>query len=55
MTILLPGLLGLVMFAAFVGFLGIKIAEWPLGIIIASAVAMAAWNLIEEVRDAGKD
>jgi hypothetical protein len=50
MRTILPGIVGLLLFASFVGLLAFRIGEWPLGIIIAAAVAMAAWDLIEEAR-----
>lgn len=52
---LVPGLIGLTMFAAFVGLLGWRIGEWPLGIIIVAAVLMASWSLFEEIRGSDED
>ena len=46
----LPALIGLVLFAAFVGFLAVSIGELPLTLIVGAVVLMAAADFWLELR-----
>ncbi len=44
----LAALLGLALFAAYILLIGLKIMAWPLLVIMALVLVMAAWHMIEE-------
>lgn len=44
----IASLLGLVLFATYIGLIVFKIVAWPLIVIGAVVVAMAAWHALEE-------
>lgn len=46
----IPALIGLVLFAAFVGFLAFSIGELPLTLIVVAVVLMAAADFWFELR-----
>ncbi|MCS6877397.1 MAG: hypothetical protein N2038_14940 [Geminicoccaceae bacterium] len=48
MTDKIASLLGLLLFAAYIGLIVFKIMAWPLILIGATVVAMAAWHALEE-------
>jgi hypothetical protein len=47
---LLLALLGLALFAAFVGYLALSIAEIPLLLIVGAVIAMAGYDFWAELR-----
>jgi hypothetical protein len=44
----IAALLGLLLLAAYVGLIAFKVMAWPLIVIGAVVVAMAAWHAVEE-------
>lgn len=50
MNNIVGGLIGFGLFAGFVGFLALRIGEWPLGIIILLAIVLAVVDLVQDIK-----
>jgi len=51
MKVILPGVIGLALFTAFIGFLALRIGSAPLLVVVGLTLAMAVIDLVQSIRE----